>query len=425
MKTQNRSDSKNGGMPLWQNPWVIGVFFVGLNAVVGYLLITVFDHDPAKAVTWQLAKANQLPLDAEYSPLPSLITQFWQYLFGDGSLSAFSYNSFFYGLSLLMILAVAQNIFNNSAVSRLSIYLTMLSPYLAWSIYVGREVAMDVFGVSVLILFASRIYLNFTLNNLIAFALAGSLATSFRESTLAVFFALLLFFWLRGVLKTRRLFLASAVFILGISPLLVWNFSQTRAIILSTRFGQNLYLGNHPFYLEGHPKYDIDVFLSQRVSQEINFPDTVTPIERDKAYRQLAFASVAERPSEALQRLILKSLWWIGPTRVPESDLRAYLHPENDIIIIEGDKSTEKELLYTLHRSLILLAVLAYWKQPSFHWEKALFLLLPMLAVMPIVLATFPDTRFRLAYDPYIHMLAAAGLVNLGAQFRQKKKGGE
>lgn len=422
MKSKNIFYGKSSKVSLGQRPWFILTIFILFNAFVGFSLIHIFDYDPSKSLTWRLASAHKLPPEARYSPLPSILSQIWQYLFGKGQVSALSFYFFFYGIAIFLIFNITQRLFEDSKVSTLTVYLTMFSPYIAWSVYVGPEVALDIFSISLLLFFASKIYVKgFNLKYLVAFALAGSLATSVREPSLAVFSALLLFLCFRGRLTRSQLLLGSVVFLVGISPLLIWNYSQTQSLTLSTRLGENLYLGNHPYYLTGHPKYDIDDFLEPRIHQEVPFPEKQSSINKDAVYRQLAWTNVKERPAEALERSFLKGIWWVGLSRIPGSDSSAYLHPENNLIVLEGETSLLKDLLYILHRTLVLLAFLVYWKEPGFRWEKALFLLIPTIAVMPIAMATFPDTRFRLAYDPYFHMLAAAGLAMLTLRIAQEK----
>ena len=398
-----------------RSPWIIGVLFVLVNIIIGLVVIPKFGYDTADNITWQLASAYQFPPKGSYSPLPSLLVQFWQTLFGTGSTSAFFFHFILFGFSFVLIWSVSTKMFENTHVGVFSLYLVIFSPYLIWSIYIGRDVALDVFGVSLMMFFASRIYYSGHARYIIGFALSGALATSLRETNLVVFLSLLGFLGFKHSLNVRRFLLTSGVFILSISPLLIWNYTGTGTIVLSTRLGINMYYGNHPYYLEGHPRYDIDGFVSKRVIHDYGneFMTTLNRTERNQAYKQLAIKDIIMRPMETIYRMLLKGFWWVGPTRVPGSDMESYLQPDEDVIVLVGGQSVVKELLYVIHRVIVLVAVVYYWKYTHFSIGRAVFLLLPTLAMTPVAMLTFPDTRFRLAFDPYMYILAAAGLVKL------------
>jgi hypothetical protein len=399
---------------LFLSPWVVLAVFVLLNTAVGIGAIRWFGHGPASDASWQLAtelaSGSSSPTTAFRSILPSLLMRYWQELFGSGSISAFIFKLLLYGASLFFIWLIATHMFNNRLTSILSLYFSILSPYLVWSVYVGRDVAADVLAVSALMFFGVTSYRTKKLRDLAVMALTGAFATGIRETNLFVFLALLIFLGLCARVSIPRLILSGTLFLIGLSPLLTWNYLSTGTVVLSTRTGINLLYGNHPNYLEGHPKYDIDVFLGDRVEYEYGSRFSIlNEVERDRAYREAALEIVLAEPVEAVYRSLLKAGWWLGPMRIPGSDREARLLPDRDEIILGREQTVGKELLYLLHRSMILILLIVGWKYSSFSWRSALLLALPTLAVMPVAIMTFPDSRFRLALDPYTYILAAAG----------------
>lgn len=402
-------------------PWIIVLLFILLNVFIALVVIPKFGYDPAATITWQLAIAHKVPLNASYSPLPSLLTQGYQALFGSGSISAFFFNFTLYGVSLIFIWLIAGNLFKDSSIAKLSLYLTILSPYMTWSVYVARDAALEIFGVSLLLYFASKIYCKGGLYNLIGFSLAGAVGASLREPILAVFVFLLIFLGLRHYLRRGQVFLAGGIFLVALSPLLMWNYIETGTVTISSRTSIIMYYGNHPNYLDGHPLYDIDNFISKRVEHDYGsqFRTTLNNVEREKAYRELAFKAIMDDPAETAYRMLLKGLWWFGPTRVPSSDSPSYLDPVQDVVILQEGQSAVKELLYVIHRIVILFFILYYWKHSRFSLGRAMLLLLPTLALMPVVMLTSPDSHYRLALDPYTYILAAAGLIKLTHQITE------
>jgi hypothetical protein len=384
-------------------------------AAVETLIATAL-HDRGPSDTWEIATAGGVPLAGFYSPLPTLVSRFWQICFGDGMSSYVAFMVTVFALALCATGLTARELFGRSRITRLALYLTILSPYLVWSVRFARDVEVDVLGVSLMMLAAARVYARGGRFDWMWLAVSGALATSLRESNLVVFVALWGFLWLRGSLQLRPAVLCGLLFLSGMGPLLSWNYVQTGTLTLSTRLGVNLYLGNHPQYLLGHPNYDIDVFLPMVPEVE-----ALDPVARNRAYISRSLAFIRADPIAALHRSALKALWWFGPTRVPGTDAVARLAPSANGVAVERWGSPIKEIPYILHRCVVLIALLLYWRRSQFSLGRAALLLLPGLALLPIIMLTFPDTRFRLATDPAVFIVAAAGISGWFEDWQSKR----
>lgn len=391
------------------------IVFVVLNVAFG-VFGSQLAYDPKADRSWQLAteftSGRPLYASASRSVLPSILMSAWQRVWGIGGVSAFAFKFLCFGIAFFFIKRFADYLFRDQLHTTLTLYLVAFSPYLLWSVYVGRDVALDVLGVSLVMFFAGRLYQDQSVGNVIGFAMAGAFAAMIREPNILVFLALLAFFRVSRLADVRRLVLAGGLFAVAISPWLISNYRATGTLSLSTRTGVNLLYGNHPYYLDGHPTYDIDVFMREQVEYETGIQASgLSGVEKNEAYQAVAIDAIKSDPIGFVYRSLMKAYWWIGPARIPSSDRFAQLMADQEVIVLKRQPNRAKELVYFLHRTLILVGLLLFWKHPSFSWQKSLFLLLPTLAVMPVVMLTFPDTRFRMALDPYSYVLTAAGMV--------------
>ncbi|RMG35236.1 MAG: hypothetical protein D6732_09530 [Methanobacteriota archaeon] len=422
MNASNQKDFLRILRKLFTGSWLFVVVFLGINLITGQVLVQKFGFDPAQSdPNWVLASrlfSEPIPRTAERSLFPPLLMLGWQSLFGASSLSAFVYKLLFYAGFILVFWRVVQKVCTDRLVTILAVYFTILSPYLAWAVYISPEVSPDLLAISLIMWCAVTIYTENTFSAVVGLGAAGALATLIREPNILVFPAISGYLYLSSRLTLNKLLMSSAVFLAGISPLIAWNYYVTGAVTLSTRSGINLLIGNNPYYLEIHPRYDIEHNLMTWINSE--FQDqlqNLDEIERDRFFRKEAFKYMRSDPVRTIHLLLLKTLWWFGPTRIPNSNQLAYLlvNEEMTTITLKGRPDIIKDLMYNIHRIAVLTGVLflLYWKHPCYFWKKGLLLLMPTLALLPLVILTFPDTRFRLAFDPYLFILASFGYSTL------------
>lgn len=418
-------DANQSNPRFWRAVTSTPVIIVGaviMSLVMSWLISDVFNIKLTTNATWRLAIREEINIDGQYSPLPFLLASGWQRIFGQGAFSFILYTTLLLSISAVCIRWIAHTLFNRFSVTLLSVYLTLFSPYLMWSLFVGRDVNLDVAAVAVLMVFAVRIYQGKQGWDWLGFALAGAFATSVRESNIVTLPVLTMFFFTIRLISFPKVIVIAVAFAVGLTPLLVWNYIHTKTITLSTRSGYNLYIGNHPLYTSGHPIYDIDVFMQERARNDYGeMRQELTATELDSVYRQAAVEYIVAHPFDTAYRMLLKAYWWLGPTRIPMSDTVAKLDADEDIVHLEAAADSFKDVLYLVHRFVILVGILLYWKYgDDFSWRRSLLLLLPTLAVMVIAMVTFPDTRFRLALDPYTFMLSASGIAGIFRHNRAK-----
>lgn len=407
---------------LWHPATLLGIFII--VQVIAWAVLPRLGVIPGEGNEgWRLASAGILEDRGYYSPVGWGITRIWQAVFGANNTSGFIFLATGFGLGLAGVWACLQTLFADRRLSGLTIYLTLCAPYLVWSVYVARDVALDMAAFGGMMLLGARILRapHPTWGLVAVFGLAGSASVLIRESNLAVVVVLLFFLLLSRALSLRQFSLAIIILGLGLTPLLTWNSLRVGAPVLSTRIGLNLYFGNHPHYLDGHPVYDIDVFLGERVSDEARTWGIAgaDPITVNQAFTQRAMDQImADMPATAY-RIVLKSWWWIGPTRIPQTDTQAILHPLRAEISIIRTSSPAKDLIYVLHRLVVLGGWLLCWPFARANWRATTFLILPIIALIPVIALTFPDTRFRLAYDAFSHGLAVAGWFGLWQVIRR------
>ena len=392
------------------------VIAILISAVLG-LILPSYGVNIRYGETWGRVATNSLDLvSGEYSPLPSLLVMIWQSVLGTSSQSAFLYKTLLLIICLFFFWNSTQIMWAKRTVTVTACYFLILSPYLMWTFYNGRDTDVDIVSVSIMMWFIARVYRKPTLLDVIFLGLASALAVTMRESNLIVLPSLVSVLRVIGKINWRHFLTILLAYIIGLIPLFTVNFIATQTITVSTRTGINLYLGNHPFLLYGHPLYDHEGYLGQRMGYDLRqaYPnyDSFSKTEQNNLARDQAIDLIKEDPIGAIYRSLIKSWWWIGPLRVPQTDALGRLGSDRNVITIEREAEFGKELLYVVHRFTILGLILLYWKQSDFDWRRTLIFILPIFALIPVAALTTPDTRYRLAYDPYWYSVAAMGFVS-------------
>lgn len=388
------------------------IFFL-LTSVLSFLVLSDQNIGLTNNKTWRLAAENKWPEVGTRSPVPTLIAYSWQLLFGAGVISSYFFLVLLYGCALCFIYLSARHFFGKQSIALLTLYFTLLSPYLTWSIFVGRDVAQDLFGVSLLLYFVAKIIRGKNQHTWLGVALTGALATLIREQNLVIVLAFISYFILFRIIPLKQTMLISGLFAICLLPLFIFNYQGTGNWVLSTRLGMNLYYGNHVAYMIGHPNFDIDVFLGPHTEARLKNSegDDLNNKTQDQLLREWAYQDIKSDPAGFLYRIVTKTLWWAGPVRIPATDTNAFLDPISETVVLRNIGRLEKDLAYILHRVFIIIFICVYLLNNYSQWQTSLLLILPLLATLPVVALTFPDTRFRLAYDPATYMMAASGTI--------------
>lgn len=287
--------------------------------------------------------------------------------------------------------------------------LSLLNPYLVWTAITSKDTSFEWLALVAFFALLWQIILPSSVASkrsshvhalgLVALFFTGLLLrVSIAPVALgALLLALLLVPKQRRVLATT--FAACVVSLVGLCAL------QARAtgyIGLSTTMGLNTWYGQHELYEVAHPNHDIDVF----------FPESAPPIQ-DPVYSAngsrilfaLGVARIKADPFTFFARSVRKSAWhWFNLEKIPNltSETRLVDVRESTLTITTGPINHLPGMLYTLYKlvylplffiALVLFLLKRTWRDPS------LVFLAPMVALWPIALLTFPDTRFKIVAE--------------------------
>lgn len=189
-----------------------------------------------------------------------------------------------------------------------------------------------------------------------------------------------------------------------------------------------MWIGNHPAYLHGHPKYDIDVFLGAQVdalAQEAGLASAAlhggsedyVEVDRDAAFREQAIQFIRSDIPGFVYRLIVKAYWHaLSLEKVPNYTAWARFDPSQPAVLIERDIDVVFSLPYVVYRAFlvpgIVLAVVQYARR---QLDPLVFAFaIPYVAMIPMVCLTFPDTRFKLAAEALVAVPACFAYLESG-----------
>mgnify|MGYP001592008877 FL=1 len=239
-----------------------------------------------------------------------------------------------------------------------------------------------------------------------------------RVTGLFIIGAILLSAWFFvGRTVRHRLIPGAISLFIGVMVLCTWNLFQVGSFTPSTNGGINLYFGNHPAYLQGHPQYDIDGFLGEVSQQDVD--SRASEVEQDRLYRVKGRQFILNDLTAFIYRGLVKSEWyWVGFEKIPHYSVPVVLRSDTQTVHLLP-LSFQQPLFYMLYRIACLgfIAWALLRRAPAVfpHW----LIWSGWVGLWPIMVLTFPDTRFRLPLET----LMAMGVVCFVYGFWQQRRG--
>lgn len=290
-----------------------------------------------------------------------------------------------------------------------AVFIMLLNPYFVWTCLISPDTASECF-----FLFLS-FYLLLRLHDragnagcsrgrycLLAFVLA--LCAVMRTTNFIILIFLLGVFCLAGQRKAKKYFFAALIlFCLYTVLFCFYNYKHSQSFGLGTTFGINFFIGNHRAYLQGHPNYDIDVFFEQGVLSGMKRKIAGRSEAQQNAYfLEAGMAEIRRDVPAFFYRCIVKSLWhWLNFEKIPRLVAPGTHLGKDGKTIHTGGIEVLPSLLYVMYKLFYLplfinALVLLFRRKLSLH--EAVFFV-PYVALWPVVVLLFPDTRFKLCAE--------------------------
>lgn len=194
-----------------------------------------------------------------------------------------------------------------------------------------------------------------------------------------------------------------------------WQAKASGYTGLSSTLGLNIYYGQHPLYEAIHPTYDIDVFLDARVPESDVPPYSA---KGSQALLALGREAIMNNPLAFVARSLRKSVWhWLSLEKLPHlTSATRLVDANNGTLTIQYQTPNQiAGMLYLVYKLLYLpvfLLGLVLWAAGSSKRTASIIFLAPMLALWPIAVLTFPDTRFKIVAE-------AVALLFIAIQIRE------
>lgn len=425
----------NGLGVLWPSMVFLAVFCVVYLAGQYHEIIPAetIDADYAR----YLREHKQLYPTAEYPPLQGILLHVLAWVFNDEPQNfLIPLRLACLGVSLIYTFKIAEHFTgSDEAGARQWIPFTatlyaVLDPYLLWTAYLSRD-----FALAHLCLTVTAYYLVSAIQqgDFKAFRFLLMVLISIHIRIALIFpisgFALcvgVLGGWRKGVKAIDVVLLCALV-------LLTSNYLRFGHATLSSSAGFNLFLGNNPAYFFCHPNFDIDECLDgyakQRVAESANHENTdpaqpglfATLDENTKSRlrveREFARSkTLTERAMDNIkgdvygfaERLTAKASWFLfGVNKVPMVTAgKAKVIDEGRVFITHHESIANTSwaralggIVFTPYRISFLLMFwyLSLHMLIKRHHDMFLLPCLGYLSMLPVLVMTFPDTRFYLA----------------------------
>jgi len=301
-------------------------------------------------------------------------------------------------------------IFGKGWLSFAAVGLMILHPYFIWTCLIAPDTASECFFLFLSFLVLLKLHEHFpvttagkTMAGILCLAVPASAAL--MRTTSFVILLLLLFFLLLKSRKETRNFIAVMliVFTAYTAVFCFYNYQRKGAFTLSTTFGFNMFIGNCKAYLHGHPKYDIDLFFTRQwLKQHEQAMKGLSEAQQNRYYINEGISEIRRDIPAFVYRCIVKSLWhWFNIEKIPNfAAPETYLSRDGSSIAV-GSIVIIPALAYVTYKlfyiPLFIAAIgLVLLKRISFRY--AIFFI-PYLALWPLVVVMFPDTRFKISAE--------------------------
>ena len=357
-----------------------------------------------------IVENHRLPQTAFYPPGIPLLLALAQ-SFGWKEIYPFTFNAVLLNMGIVIFYVFARRLLGSVCWASAAVLLMILNPCFVSTSLLSRDTAAEFLFTGLFFLFLFCLLRNAFQNQQVRVLFPVLLfLTSVVLALVRVtgFFTVSLLFAACFLLEKplRRAFgVLLALWTVFTLLFMLHNYRIVGSFTLATNTGTNLYLGNHPFYLHGHPHYDIDAFLeTERVKKEMSEDNAqgLAEAQSDAYFRGKAYESIRSNIPAFLYRTLVKTVWhWFNFEIIPNYTSQAYLEGEVNRIVIEGRIGLLTGLTYIIYKFLYLPLFL--WSVVVLFQKKIdvrLWLFyLPYLALWPIVALTFPDTRFKIVAE--------------------------
>jgi len=287
----------------------------------------------------------------------------------------------------------------------LVVSLTLANPYFVWTGLASRDFAAS-FGLMMaglyLILRMARRPAGGAAHLLLAAggAVLGSLAFLVRITILFEVSALLIVLYFLYRQRRRELLLAGSVFAVFVVGFLAHNYRLMGRVLLSSET-YPLVQGNHPGYLNCHPKYDVDGCFDGEIGAYLLRQGDVGELAASDALRDLALRYITSDPLAFIYRALVKSAWhWFNLEKIPNYTAIAEWDSSTRSLIVRSDIQIPYSLAYALYKivylPLFVASLITFVRKRKWEWAP---FYLPYFVLWPIVILTFPDTRYKMAAE--------------------------
>lgn len=264
---------------------------------------------------------------------------------------------------------------------------SLLNPYFLWLIVTSKDTAFEWLGVSAFFFFLTRLRTKPTPEKRQFFLLSAGLIGSFvfammmRVTTVFVLGgSLLIALFIHWRTCKKQLAIIGLICVTFVGLFVLYNGRTHGSYSLTTTTSLNIAYGQSPLYEYAHPQHDIDVFLP--------------PVTDGSPFKNSPFTLIAIS--------VRKSVWyWLNFEKVPNlsSNTRVIAQTDKTLTLSLDPIHHLPNLLYTLMKLIYLPAFiisLFLWIRQKAWTDPSLVFLVPLMALWPICVLTFPDTRFKI-----------------------------
>ncbi len=358
------------------------------------------------AMADQVRLSGSMPRTAFYPPLGMLIALGLKSI-GIVKISPYVFNFSMLAMGLAAMYGMSKYVSRSRLDAFIAVAIALFNPYFIWTLLLSRDSSVEFMFLTVLLwlaVVAVRMPEDSSRSKkcMLGTGLVGSaiLLLLSRVTGLFIVLALILMgIWQSGTVLRRKFFaLCGAAFVVLALLFCTYNYFLVGEFTLATNGGINLYIGNHPAYLHGHPHYDIDVFVGKMKDEEI---ESLGEVERNRAYFRKGINFILADPVSFIYRSITKSVWhWVNLEKIPNYTSHTWAEKASGKPLIAhlGSVNVTPGLAYLLYKLLYLpvfiVSIAAVLRKRIDSRYGLLYA--PLLGLWLVVVLTFPDTRFKI-----------------------------